>query len=121
MDLQPPLPPALLPFTIRQGDAQLVVTLQRDASHHYGLGELRAIAWVRGVDQPLVVDLAQITLLSSALIGWMFGLIHEGKLGSLAIRHAHRRVQAQIQQVGLARFVSYQADELALAPAPLGA
>jgi anti-anti-sigma regulatory factor len=111
-------PPTQLPFTVQQGDHQVVITLGQDASHHRGLAELRAIAWVRGITVPLVVDLAQVQLLSSALIGWMFGMIHEGKLRRLVLLHASRRVQAQIQQVGLTGFVSYPADERATAPMP---
>jgi anti-anti-sigma regulatory factor len=114
----PLVPPTLVPFTVQLSDSQVVITLDRDASHHGGLAELRAIAWVRGITVPLVIDLAQVQLLSSALIGWMFGMIHEGKLRRLLIRHANRRVQAQIQQVGLANFVSYQAPTPAADPLP---
>jgi anti-anti-sigma regulatory factor len=112
------VPPTQLPFTVHQGDGQVVITLGRDASHHRGLAELSAIAWVRGIMVPLVVDLAQVQLLSSALIGWMFGMIHEGRLRRLVILHASLRVQAQIRQVGLTNFVTFQPGELAAATMP---
>jgi hypothetical protein len=56
---------------------------------------------------PLAIDLAEVQLLSSALIGWMFGMLHESRLRRLALYHASPRVQNQIAQVGLAGFVSY--------------
>jgi len=118
MQSPPLVAPTQVPFTVQSGATQVVITVAKDASHHHGLAELRAIAWVRGISVPLVIDLAQVQLLSSALIGWMFGMIHEGKLRRLLIHHANRRVQAQIQQVGLHAFVSYQSDELAPATVP---
>jgi anti-anti-sigma regulatory factor len=111
------VPPTQLPFTVQQGGDQVVITLDRDACHHRGLAEVRAIAWVRGILVPLVVDLAQVPLLSSALIGWMFGMIHEGRIGRLVILHANLRVQAQLKQVGLTNFVTFQDGALSAAPA----
>jgi anti-anti-sigma regulatory factor len=112
------VPPTNQPFTVQLGDDQVVITLDQDASHHHGLAEARASAWVRGISVPLVVDLAHVQLLSSALIGWMFGMIHEGRLRRLRIVNANQRVQAQIQQVGLHGFVSYQSAEESAPPLP---
>ena len=110
--MQQPLltPPKHVPFTIQQSSSGVVITVEKDAAHHHGLAELRAIVWIRGVTVPVHVNLAQVTLLSSALIGWMFGLIHEGKLRTLCVSQANRRVQMQMQQVGLSGFVTLDAS-----------
>lgn len=105
--MQRPLltPPKHVPFTVQQSNGGIVIMVEKDAAHHHGLSELCSTVWIRGVTVPVQVNLGQVTLLSSSLIGWMFGLIHEGKLRKLSVSHANRRVQMQMQQVGLSGFV----------------
>ena len=108
-------PPKNVPFAVRQTEGGIFITVEKDAAHHNGLSELRSTVWIRGVTVPVHIDLSSIGLLSSALIGWMFGLIHEGKLKSLSIGNANRRVLMQMQQVGLSGFVHVEASSPVIA------
>lgn len=94
------LPPDA-PFSVTEADGTLRILVAKDAGIHPGLKLPRSHQWIRGASARVIVDFANTSLLNSALVAWLFGLVHYGGLSSLGVANATRKVLAQLKQVGL--------------------
>jgi hypothetical protein len=90
-----------MPFAVSRLGNKVHILLKKDASHHPGIATAHARQWIRDANAPVVIDFAQMPLLNSILIGWLFGLMREAKVSSVMVMNAEPTVLNQLKHAGV--------------------
>ena len=82
-----------LPFSVLNQPGRVVLlTMMQNSLNHRALDDERSYRWVHGLRGRVVVDLARMTTVNSALCGWLVGLMQSAKPSPVTLINANARV-----------------------------
>ena len=82
-----------VPFTVVNRPGRVVeITLQANALNHRMLDDERSYRWLHGLRGRVIVNLARVPTVNSALCGWLVGLMHAAKPSPMTLVGANARV-----------------------------